>query len=103
MGDVEGGVEVRAGGVLDAVFGPEGLRAVGDADGLEVLFAGMGGGEGDVAGGCQSWVRMTWSNFWARELMRGTTWSPSATDRAPLGAEVVLNVDDEEGVVRVGG
>lgn len=51
VGDVEAGVKVGAGGALDAVIGPEGLRAVGDLDALVGLLAGVGRGEGDVAGG----------------------------------------------------
>jgi hypothetical protein len=43
-------VEGCAFGVLDAVIGPEGLRAVGGFDGFVVLFV-VGGGEGDVLGG----------------------------------------------------
>ena len=49
MGDVEGGVEGCALGVLEDVFGPEGLGAVGCLDGFVVLFV-VGGGEGDVLG-----------------------------------------------------
>ena len=50
MGDVEGGVEGCAFGVLDDVFGPEGLGAVVDLDGFEVFFV-VCGGEGDVLPG----------------------------------------------------
>ena len=84
VGDVEGRVEGCAFGVLEDVFGPESLGAVVDLDGFEGLFA-VCGGEGDVWWGCQSWVRMTWSNFWARVLMTGTTASPSATAKGPPG------------------
>ena len=52
VGDGEAGVEVGAGGALDAVVGPEVLRAVGGFDGgldtvWEWLLA-VGAGEGDV-------------------------------------------------------
>ncbi len=50
VGDVEGWVEGCAFGVLEDMFGPEGLGAVGGLDGFEVLFV-VGGGEGDVLGG----------------------------------------------------
>ena len=36
-------------------------------------------------GGCQSWVRMTWSNFSARVLMSGTIKSPSFIAKLPPG------------------
>ena len=84
VGDVRAGMEGCAFGVLEDVFGPEGLGAVGGFDDFEGLFV-VGGGEGDVLVGCQSWVRMTWSNFLARVLMRGTMASPSGTARAPPG------------------
>jgi hypothetical protein len=45
--EIEGGVEGCAFCVLDGVFGPEGLGAVGGFYGLVVLFV-VGGGEGDV-------------------------------------------------------
>jgi hypothetical protein len=47
VGDVEGWVEGGPFGVLEDVFGPESLRAVGGFDGLVGLLA-VGGGEGDV-------------------------------------------------------
>ena len=48
---VEGWVEFRAGALLHAVIGPEGLRAVGHFDGFEGLPAGMSAGEGGVVSG----------------------------------------------------
>jgi hypothetical protein len=51
LGDLEAGVELGAGGALDAVVGPEVLGAVGSLDGVEGELAGMGAGEGDVAEG----------------------------------------------------
>jgi hypothetical protein len=47
VGDVQCGVECCAFGVLDDVFGPEGLGAVVDFNDFEGLFV-VGGGEGDV-------------------------------------------------------
>ena len=49
VGDVKGWVEGCAFAVLDDVFGPESLGAVGSLNGFVVLFA-VGGGEGDVLG-----------------------------------------------------
>ena len=51
LGDLEAGVDLGAGGVLDAVVGPEVLGAVGGFDGVERALAGVGAGEGDVAEG----------------------------------------------------
>ena len=50
VGDVQCWVEGRAFGVLEDVFGPEGLGTVGGFDGFEVPFV-VGCGEGDVLGG----------------------------------------------------
>jgi len=49
VGDVQCGVECCAFGVLDDVFGPEGLWAVGRLDGLKGLLV-VGRGEGDMLG-----------------------------------------------------
>ena len=48
VGNVQPRVEGCAFGVLDHVFGPEGLAAVVDFDGFERLPVGVGCGEGDV-------------------------------------------------------
>src|SRR6185437_17108025 len=45
------GVDLGAGGALDAVVGPEVLGSVGSFDGFEGALAGVGAGEGDVAEG----------------------------------------------------
>ena len=84
VGDMERRVEGCAFGVLDDVIGPEGLGAVVDLDGFEGLFAWVEAKE-MCWWGCQSWVRMTWSNFLARVLMTGTMASPSGTARLPPG------------------
>ena len=44
-------MEVGSGSALDAMVGPEGLRAVAEFDLLEGLFAGVRGGKGIVVGG----------------------------------------------------
>ena len=49
--DVERRVEGCPGGVLEAMLGPEGLRAIGDLHGFKGLLAGMVGGERDMLGG----------------------------------------------------
>lgn len=52
MRNVEVGVEFGTARALNAMVGPEYLRAVGGFDGVgEWLLAGVRGGEGDVAAG----------------------------------------------------
>jgi hypothetical protein len=84
VGDVEAGVQGCAFGVLEGVIGPEGLGAVVGVDRFVGLL-GVGGGEEMCCGGCQSWVRTTWSNFFARALTRGMMASPSSMAKAPPG------------------
>src|SRR6185437_8421541 len=51
MGNVERRVEGGAGAVLQAMLGPERLRAIERLDRIEGLLAGMRRGKGDVLGG----------------------------------------------------
>src|SRR6185312_12277203 len=51
LGQMEGEVEFGSVGALDAVIGPEALLAAGRGDDVVGLRSGVGGGEGDVAGG----------------------------------------------------
>ena len=51
VGNGEGGVEVGAGGALNAVVGPEVLGAVGELYCVGKRLLGVGAGEGDVAAG----------------------------------------------------
>ena len=99
VGDVEVGVELGAGGALDAVVGPEVLGAVGGFDGVgEGLLAGVGAGEGDVVGGCQSWVRRTWVEAGGEGVDAGDDGVAAGDGEGSAGEEVELHVDDEEGV-----
>ena len=83
--DVERGVEGSAGSVLEAVFGPEGLRAVGDLDGFEGLLAGWRGGEGDVLGGVPVLGEDDVIELFGEGIDDGDYLSPSATARLPPG------------------
>ena len=72
LGQMERGVEVGSLAVLDAVVGPEGLRAVVgfDRSRRDVCRDGRWRRR-CVRGGCQSWVRTTWANFVARAIVDG--------------------------------
>ena len=101
VGDVETGVEGGAGRVLEAVVGPKGLASVGSLDGAgEGLLAGVGAGEGDVAGrvpvlGEDDVLKA------GGELIDAGNDLERAFDfeRGTREHEVVLHVDDEKGVV----
>ena len=89
-------------GVLYAVIGPEGLGAVVDLDGFEGLGVrmsrGVGCGEGDVFG----WMPVLGEDDVIEFFGEGVD---EEDDRVAVwygqgsaGHEVVLNVDDQEGV-----
>ncbi len=95
--DVERGVEGGAFGVLEDVFGPEGLRAVVDLDGFEGCFA-VCGSEGDVLG----WMPVLGEDDVVEFSGEGVDeWDNGVAvcyGQGAAGHEVVLDVDDEEGV-----
>ena len=102
VGDVERWVEGCAFGVLEAVFRPEGLRAVGSF-GHFVRLLVVRGGEGDVSGG----VPVLGEDDVVELLREGVDDGnyfvafgngERASDSVDCGAEVVLYIDDEEGV-----
>ena len=97
MGNVEGRMEGSAGGILQAVFGPEGLRAVRDLNDLEKLLI-VRGGEGDVLGGMpvlseDDVVELLREGVDERDDLIAVDYREVAA-----GTEVVLYVDDEKGV-----
>ncbi len=94
-GDVEVGMEVCAGGVLEAVIGPESLRAVGGLDGLVWLGAGVGGGEGDVVGGMPVLGKDRMREAGSEGVDEGDDGVAMLDRQGAVGAEVVLEVDDE--------
>ena len=95
--EVEGGVEGCSVGVLDAMFGPEGLRAVGDLGGFVMLFV-VGGGEGDVILGVpvlgEDYVR----EFCGEGVDDGDYGVAFFDGQCSTGAEVILDVYDEKRV-----
>ncbi len=102
VGDVEGWVEGCAGGVLEAVIGPEGLGSVRGLDGVVGLLL-VRGGEGDVVGG----VPVLGENDVVESLGEGVDGGHDvvgagdgerSADAVEGRAEVVLEIDDEEGV-----
>lgn len=95
--DLEGGVEVGSGGVLEAVFWPKGLGAVGGLDGL-VGLAGVGGGEGDVLGGVPILGEDGVGEAGGEGVDEGDDGVAFVNFQGSTRAEVVLEVDDEEGV-----
>jgi hypothetical protein len=98
VGEIEGRVERGSVAVLEAVVGPEGLVSVGDGDALEGLPAGVGGGEGDVAGG----MPVLGEEDVVKSAAEGVNeWHDGVAvvdGEGAAGAEVVLDVDDEESV-----
>jgi len=101
MGDVEVGVKVCARSALDAVIGPEGLRAVGDFGGGEGRGTGVGRSERDVAGGVPVLGEDDVLEALAEAVDEGDDLvtifdGERAAGSIDGGAEVVLDVDHEE-------
>ena len=97
MGDREPGMEGCAFGVLKGVFGPEGLGAVGGLDGFVGSF-GVSGGEGDVRGGMPVLGENDVIELLREGVDDGDHSVAVGDGQGPPGHEVVLDVDDEEGV-----
>ena len=102
VGDVERGVEGCAFGVLEAVLGPEGLLAVGSLDGAVGLPV-VRGGEGDVLGGVPVLGEDDVVELFREGVDDGNYFvafgnGERASDSVDGGAEVILDVDDQEGV-----
>jgi hypothetical protein len=97
VGNVEGRMKGSAGGVLHAVFRPERLRAMRGLDGLEGLLM-VRGGEGDVLGG----MPVLGEDYVVELLCEGVDERNDLIavgyGEVAAGAEVVLDVDDYEGV-----
>jgi len=97
MGDREPGMEGCAFGVLKGVFGPEGLGAVGGLDDFEWL-PGMSSGEGDVCRGVPVLGEDDVIKFLGQGVDDGDYGVSVRDGQGSAGHEVVLDVDDEEGV-----
>lgn len=107
VGNVECRMEASAGGILQAVFGPERLRAVRSLDGLEGLLV-MRGGEGDVLDGMpvlgeDNVVELLREGVDEGDDLIAVGYGEVAAYSVDCGAEVVLYVDDEQSVVRLEG
>ena len=97
VGDVESGVEVGSRGVLKAVLGPEGLGAVVDLGDFEGLLV-VGGGEGDVAVGMPVLGEDDVIELLGDGVDEGDDLVALSDGERASGHEIVLDVDDEEGV-----
>ena len=100
VGDVERGMELRAARVLHAVIGPERLRAVGRVDGLIRLRAGVSAGKRDVRGRVPVLRQQNVREDPRQRVDEGNDLVAARDPQRAAGAEVVLQVDDEQ---RVGG
>jgi len=98
VGDVEVGVECGAGGVLDAVVGPEGLFTVGCVECVGEGFEVVGAGEGDVT----FWVPVLGEDdvieAGGEGVDAGDDLIAAGDGQRAAGQEVELHVDDEENV-----
>ena len=90
-------MECCAFGVLDGVFGPEALGAVGGFYGLVMLFV-VGGGEGDVFLGMPVLGEDYVGEFCGEAVDGGDDGVALFYLQSSAGAEVVLEVDDEKRV-----
>ena len=102
VGDVEVRVEVGSGSAGDAVIGPEGLGTVVDFGDFEGLLV-MGGGEGDVAVGVPVLGEDDVVEALSDAIDEGddlVAFGDGERSSSSINgrAEVVLDVDDEEGV-----
>lgn len=100
VGDGEGGMEGCAFGVLEDVFGPEGLGTVGGLNGLVGLgvrmSCGVGGGEGNVLGGVPVLGEDDVVELFCEGVDEGDYGVAVWDGQCAAGHEVVLDVDDEE-------
>ena len=100
--DIEAGMEGCAGGVLQAVFGPQGLRAIGGLNRLEGLLV-MRGGEGDVLGRMPVLGENDVVELLRESVDDGNNLIAFGDSECSTRHEVVLDVDDEESVVGLWG
>jgi hypothetical protein len=96
--DLDAGVDLGAGCVLDAVVGPEVLGAVRDLDGLEGALAGVGAGEGDVAGGVPVLGEDDVGEPGGDGVDSGDDGVAVRNGEGTAGEEVALHVDDQKRV-----
>jgi len=83
---------------LKTVFGPEGLGTVREWDGLEGLFAGMSGSEGDVLRRVPVLGENDVIESLRESVDEGNDLISFGYGERSAGAEVVLEIDDQESV-----
>ena len=98
VGDVEVGVKRGAGGVLDAVVGPEGLFAVRCVERVSEGFEMGGAGEGDVAVGMPVLGEDDVIEAGGEGVDAGDDLIAAGDCQRAAGQEVELHVDDEKSI-----
>jgi len=98
VGNVERGVECRAGGALDAMVRPQHLRAIGQRDGLERPASRMRGGERQVARRMPVLGQHHMVEFRGEAVDRRDDLVAARHREAAAGAEIVLHVHHDEHV-----
>ena len=98
-GELKRGMEVGSASSLDAMVGPQGLRAVAEFDLLKGLFAGMCRGEGVVVGSVPVLGEDDVLEMLGGAMDGLDDGVAIGNGERATGAEVVLHVDDEKDVV----
>jgi hypothetical protein len=94
-------MQLSAWGGLDAMGGPEGLRAIGQCDGFEWFFGPVLGGEGDMVFRVPV-LREDHGFEPGREVVDERDYCLAMLDRQrAAGAEIILDIDDKQGGVSV--
>lgn len=99
--NVDGWMKGCAGGILQAVFGPESLRTIRSLDGLEGLLM-MRGGKRDVLGGMPVLGEDDVLELLRERVDRWDDLIAFGYGEVAAGAKVVLHVDDEQGIIGLG-
>ena len=98
MGDSQHWVKGCAFAVLDDVFGPEGLRAVGGLDRFEGLLVAVSCRKGDVLRRMPVLGEDDVIKFFGDDVDERDDGVAVCDAQGAIGHEVVLDVDDEEGI-----
>lgn len=85
------------------MFGPKGLGAVGDLDGFVGMFARMGASKRDVPGGMPVLGEDDVMEFLRKLVDDGNDLLAFGYGERSAGAEVVLEIDDQESIGRLWG
>ena len=101
LGQAQSGMEFSTRRALDAVVGPESLRAVGHFGLLEGMLAGVGVRKRGVMGAVPVLGEEYVVEARGDAMNDRNDFIAARNGERAAGAEVVLHVDDEEGVLRV--